>query len=160
MAIFQSNAGGAWDNAKKTIESEGRKGSDAHKAAVVGDTVGDPFKDTSGPSLNILLKLMSVVALVIAPSLVSLSPADEVSMLKEDGTMITISEEGMKESKMVEKQIRVEVSNTADGGYKAVVTSSSNVDGELVEETKEFTADTKEALDKQIEAYKSAEAKD
>jgi len=69
MAIFQSNAGGAWDNAKKMIESDGRKGSDAHKASVVGDTVGDPFKDTSGPSLNILLKLMSVVALVIAPSI-------------------------------------------------------------------------------------------
>jgi len=76
MAIFQSNAGGAWDNAKKMFE-EGvsingvmtYKGSDAHKAAVVGDTVGDPFKDTSGPSLNILLKLMSVVALVIAPFL-------------------------------------------------------------------------------------------
>ena len=69
MAIFQSNAGGAWDNAKKMIEEQGRKGTDAHKAAVVGDTVGDPFKDTSGPSLNILLKLMSVVALVIAPSI-------------------------------------------------------------------------------------------
>ena len=76
MAIFQSNAGGAWDNAKKMFEEgvdiQGKKyfkGSDPHKAAVVGDTVGDPFKDTSGPSLNILLKLMSVVALVIAPFL-------------------------------------------------------------------------------------------
>jgi K(+)-stimulated pyrophosphate-energized sodium pump len=69
LAIFQSNAGGAWDNAKKYIEDgkHGGKGSDAHKAAVIGDTVGDPFKDTSGPSLNILIKLMSVVALVIAP---------------------------------------------------------------------------------------------
>ncbi len=76
MAIFQSNAGGAWDNAKKMFEEgitingkEYRKGSDPHKAAVVGDTVGDPFKDTSGPSLNILIKLMSVVALVLAPLL-------------------------------------------------------------------------------------------
>lgn len=76
MAIFQANAGGAWDNAKKMFEGgvdiDGTtyyKGSDPHKAAVVGDTVGDPFKDTSGPSLNILLKLMSVVALVIAPLL-------------------------------------------------------------------------------------------
>ena len=74
MAIFQSNSGGAWDNAKKMIEEginlDGQtygKGSEAHKAAIVGDTVGDPFKDTSGPSLNILIKLMSVVSLVIAP---------------------------------------------------------------------------------------------
>ncbi|MCP4653787.1 MAG: sodium/proton-translocating pyrophosphatase, partial [bacterium] len=71
LACMLNNAGGAWDNAKKHIEggAHGGKGSDAHKAAVVGDTVGDPFKDTSGPSLNILIKLMSVVALVIAPFL-------------------------------------------------------------------------------------------
>ena len=69
MAIFQSNAGGAWDNAKKMLEEQGKKGTEAHKAAITGDTVGDPFKDTSGPSLNILLKLMSVVALVIASGL-------------------------------------------------------------------------------------------
>jgi len=69
MALFMANAGGAWDNAKKHIEGGafGGKGSDAHKAAVIGDTVGDPFKDTAGPSINILIKLMSVVALVIAP---------------------------------------------------------------------------------------------
>jgi K(+)-stimulated pyrophosphate-energized sodium pump len=69
MALFMANSGGAWDNAKKYIEqgAHGGKGSDAHKAAVVGDTVGDPFKDTSGPSMNILIKLMSVVALVLAP---------------------------------------------------------------------------------------------
>jgi K(+)-stimulated pyrophosphate-energized sodium pump len=73
MAIFQSNAGGAWDNAKKMfeegVEINGEKyfkGSDPHKAAVTGDTVGDPFKDTSGPSLNILIKLMSIVSLVLA----------------------------------------------------------------------------------------------
>ncbi|MEX0842987.1 MAG: sodium-translocating pyrophosphatase, partial [Gemmatimonadota bacterium] len=69
MALFMANSGGAWDNAKKLIEGGeyGGKGSEAHKASVVGDTVGDPFKDTSGPSLNILVKLMSVVALVLAP---------------------------------------------------------------------------------------------
>jgi K(+)-stimulated pyrophosphate-energized sodium pump len=72
LALFQSNAGGAWDNAKKHIEVGhfGGKGSEAHKAAVVGDTVGDPFKDTSGPSLNILIKLMSVISVVIAPLLI------------------------------------------------------------------------------------------
>lgn len=72
LAIMMSNSGGAWDNAKKYIESGayGGKGSDAHKAGVVGDTVGDPFKDTSGPSMNILIKLMTIVSLVFAPLIV------------------------------------------------------------------------------------------
>lgn len=74
MAIFMSNAGGAWDNAKKYIEDghHGGKGSEAHKAAVVGDTAGDPFKDTSGPSINILIKLMTIVSLVFAPLFLSI----------------------------------------------------------------------------------------
>tara|TARA_B100001093_G_scaffold327868_1_gene312824 strand:+ start:477 stop:2720 length:2244 start_codon:yes stop_codon:yes gene_type:complete len=94
MAIFQSNAGGAWDNAKKMIESDGRKGTDAHKAAVVGDTVGDPFKDTSGPSLNILLKLMSVVALVIAPSIaLNLDTMSEKFENKEHNITFEINKE-------------------------------------------------------------------
>ncbi|HAI75039.1 MAG TPA: sodium-translocating pyrophosphatase [Microscillaceae bacterium] len=100
MAIFQSNAGGAWDNAKKMfeegVEIDGKtyyKKSEPHKAAVVGDTVGDPFKDTSGPSLNILLKLMSVVALVIAPYIAVKKPAKkaEVKPLKSTEWVAKIS---------------------------------------------------------------------
>ncbi len=100
MAIFQSNAGGAWDNAKKMfeegIEINGQtyhKGSNPHKAAVVGDTVGDPFKDTSGPSLNILLKLMSVVALVIAPSIAVVETIPEASTPVQIEQSITTTEE-------------------------------------------------------------------
>jgi Na+/H+-translocating membrane pyrophosphatase len=76
VAIFMANAGGAWDNAKKYIETgkHGGKGSDSHKAGVVGDTVGDPFKDTSGPALNILIKLVSVVSVVFAGLIVKFGP--------------------------------------------------------------------------------------
>ena len=75
LAIFMANSGGAWDNAKEYIESgvHGGKGSDAHKAAVVGDTVGDPFKDTSGPAINILIKLLSMVSIVFAALVVNFS---------------------------------------------------------------------------------------
>ncbi len=109
MAIFQSNAGGAWDNAKKSfekgVEINGQifyKGSDPHKASVTGDTVGDPFKDTSGPSMNILIKLMSIVALVIGPALHQLYPPDAGGIAKQEnavqsaalnGTSIAVGEE-------------------------------------------------------------------
>ena len=90
LALFMANAGGAWDNAKKYIEggAHGGKGSDPHKAAVVGDTVGDPFKDTSGPSMNIVIKLISVVSLVLAPWFVrvhgiAVSDAGATDVLRE-----------------------------------------------------------------------------
>ena len=133
MAIFQSNAGGAWDNAKKMIESDGRKGSDAHKAAVVGDTVGDPFKDTSGPSLNILLKLMSVVALVIAPS---------IAMTSETG-VATINED-------FSKTITMNVEN--DSTAIATVNYTSIVNGKEVSGVKTFTG-TKAEVKAQLNEF-------
>lgn len=120
MAIFQSNAGGAWDNAKKTIEEQGKKGTDAHKAAVVGDTVGDPFKDTSGPSLNILLKLMSVVALVIAPSIA----------ITSEGLASYNSEQDTIENTEITKEVKVKMTNNDDGTVKAVITTVTNENGE------------------------------
>ena len=154
MAIFQSNAGGAWDNAKKTIESEGRKGTDAHKAAVVGDTVGDPFKDTSGPSLNILLKLMSVVALVIAPSLVSMDDS-KVAVTRPDGTEMAITTEGMKEVREVEKEIMVQMSNTEDGQFMAEVKTSYTDGGDPVEEKVTFKGKTRAEVEQMVEDYKN-----
>jgi len=123
MAIFQSNAGGAWDNAKKMIE-EGveingvkyGKGSEVHKAAVIGDTVGDPFKDTSGPSLNILLKLMSVVALVIAPSIALPDfAADDSALLNGSTIEMTLEAETAADGTVTETTVSTETATNAAG---------------------------------------------
>jgi K(+)-stimulated pyrophosphate-energized sodium pump len=143
MAIFQSNAGGAWDNAKKMIEADGRKGTDAHKAAVVGDTVGDPFKDTSGPSLNILLKLMSVVALVIAPS-IALS-ADEVTAYNQEKMTATTMEQA------IEKEVSVMMNFNEDDSVSATVTTTSAKNGEEVIDEQVFTG-TMEEVQAKIDA--------
>ena len=127
MAIFQSNAGGAWDNAKKMIEEGAEvngekisKGSDAHTAAVVGDTVGDPFKDTSGPSLNILIKLMSVVALILAPSLMNFSGnADAVSeVIKNDNAKVVVIKTNEVEDGQTFEVTTTTTTTTVDGKEK------------------------------------------
>jgi len=138
MAIFQSNAGGAWDNAKKMIESDGGKGTDAHKAAVVGDTVGDPFKDTSGPSLNILLKLMSVVALVIAPSIA----------ISSDTLTAYAEQKGITE---VNKEVHVELQKNDDSLVKAIVTITTMEND--TEHTRELIFEgSEEEVNSQIES--------
>ena len=142
MAIFQSNAGGAWDNAKKMIEEQGRKGTDAHKAAVVGDTVGDPFKDTSGPSLNILLKLISVVALVIAPSIA----------LSADTAMAYAESHAPQQ---LEKRVEVKMEQSGDDAVTAYVTTTINRNGELEESTEVLTG-TEAEVKKQLETLKAA----
>ncbi|MDB4715025.1 sodium-translocating pyrophosphatase [Flavobacteriaceae bacterium] len=126
-AIFQNNAGGAWDNAKKSFEAgveiKGEmtyKGSEAYKAAVTGDTVGDPFKDTSGPSMNILIKLTCLVSLVIAPTL-NLDGHTSESVVKED---------------QIKKEIRVEVQSTESDQMEATITTTTTEGGEVKVETK------------------------
>jgi K(+)-stimulated pyrophosphate-energized sodium pump len=155
MAIFQSNAGGAWDNAKKMIE-EGTeevngeklvKGSEAHKAAVVGDTVGDPFKDTSGPSLNILIKLMSVVSLILAPSLATMSANDDaaaalttkenievtvnVDKVEENGETYTVTTTKTVETVDGEKKLKYWMINDMPGLYAKIIMEETDPFGEL-----------------------------
>lgn len=153
MAIFQSNAGGAWDNAKKMFEEgvsiKGEtyyKGSDPHKAAVVGDTVGDPFKDTSGPSLNILLKLMSVVALVIAPSLTSEGLLVEWTASAEP-TPVEI-QMGM-ETQTNENTIRYEEALNVEPAEVAVLNDVANNENETVVEKNLVAVEGKPGADLQ-----------
>jgi K(+)-stimulated pyrophosphate-energized sodium pump len=90
MAVFLANSGGAWDNAKKLVEDgvQGGKGSQAHEATIIGDTVGDPFKDTAGPAINPLLKVMNLVSLLIAPAIVSLSIGEDENDLIRIGVAL------------------------------------------------------------------------
>jgi len=150
MAIFQSNAGGAWDNAKKMIEEQGKKGTAAHKAAVVGDTVGDPFKDTSGPSLNILLKLMSVVALVIAPS-IALDTVEVKEYAKEKAATEVVAKE-------ISKEVKVEMVKNDDGTVEATVTTITNENGETSKEVKVLNG-TEEEVKAALENLEGVEVK-
>jgi K(+)-stimulated pyrophosphate-energized sodium pump len=139
-AIFQNNAGGAWDNAKKSFEAGvmingemTHKGSAAHEAAITGDTVGDPFKDTSGPSMNILIKLTCLIGLVIAPILGGHPDANS-------------------HSEEIRKEVRLEIKGDTSEMATAIITTTKTIDGEVTEEIQKIKGTVAEIEKKAKEA--------